>query len=139
MLWVKAFHIIFVICWFAGIFYLPRLFVYHAMADDEATRAHLQIMARKLYRFITPFAFLSIALGLWLVSFSLNYYLSSHWFHAKIFLVLLLVVYHLICGRFVQQLEDRSSQRSHVYYRWFNEIPVLVLFTVVILVVVKPF
>lgn len=139
MLWVKAFHIIFVICWFAGIFYLPRLFVYHAMANDEATRAHIQIMARKLYRFITPFAFLSIALGLWLVSFSLNYYLSSHWFHAKIFLVLLLVVYHLICGRFVQQLEDRSSQRSHVYYRWFNEIPVLVLFTVVILVVVKPF
>jgi len=139
MLWVKAFHIIFVVCWFAGIFYLPRLFVYHAMATDEATRAHLRIMERKLYRFTTPFAVLAIGFGLWLASYNLDYYLSSGWFHAKVFLVLCLVGYHWVCGRFVKQLQDDSVERSHVFYRWFNEAPVLVLFAAVILAVVKPF
>lgn len=139
MLWIKAFHIIFVICWFAGIFYLPRLFVYHAMATDEATRAHLRTMERKLYRFVTPFAVLSIIFGAWLASYNLDYYLSAGWFHAKVFLVLLLIGYHFICGRIVKQLQDESVQRSHVFYRWFNEAPVLALFGVVILVVVKPF
>ena len=114
MLWVKAFHIIFVICWFAGIFYLPRLFVYHAMARDQATRDHLKIMERKLYVFMTPFALLSIVL------------------------VLLVVIYHLACGQFVKQLA-KDNMRSHVFYRWFNEVPILAMFPIVILVVVKPF
>lgn len=139
MLWIKAFHIIFIVCWFAGIFYLPRLFVYHAMADNEATCAHLRIMELKLYRFTTPFAALSIGFGLWLTSYNLDYYLAAGWFHAKVLLVLLLVGYHLICGRIVKQLQTEPVQRSHVFYRWFNEAPVLALFGAVILVVVKPF
>ena len=139
MLWIKAFHIIFIVCWFAGIFYLPRLFVYHAMASDEATRGHLRIMELKLYRFTTPFAVLSIGFGIWLARYNLDYYLAAGWFHAKVFLVLLLVGYHLICGHIVKQLQTESVQRSHVFYRWFNEAPVLALFGVVILVVVKPF
>ena len=139
MLWIKAFHIIFIVCWFAGIFYLPRLFVYHAMARDEATRAHLRIMEKKLYRFTTPFAVLSIGFGLWLASYNLDYYLAAGWFHAKVFLVLLLIGYHLVCGHFVKQLQTQAKPRSHVFYRWFNEAPVLALFGVVILAVVKPF
>jgi putative membrane protein len=138
-LWLKTFHLIFMVCWFAGIFYLPRLFVYHAMADDEATRAHLRIMERKLYRFTTPFAVLTVAFGLALVSLNSSYYFSAGWFHAKVFLVLLLIGYHLQCGRYMRQLQNESVQRSHVFYRWFNEAPVLVLFAAVILAVVKPF
>ena len=139
MLWIKAFHIIFIVCWFAGIFYLPRLFVYHAMASDEATRAHLRIMEAKLYRFTTPFAVLSIGFGLWLTSYNLDYYLTAGWFYLKVILVTLLIGYHLICGRIVKQLQAGPVQRSHIFYRWFNEAPVLALFGVVILVVVKPF
>lgn len=139
MLWVKAFHLIFMVCWFAGIFYLPRLFVYHAMAEDQATRDHLALMERKLYRFTTPFAVLTIGFGLWLASYNWSYYLKAHWFYAKLALVLLLVGYHWQCGRYVKQLQNSSSQHSHVFYRWFNELPVLVLFAVIIFVVVKPF
>lgn len=138
MLWVKAFHIIFVICWFAGIFYLPRLFVYHAMATEQATREHLKIMERKLYRFMSPFAVLSIALGIWLSIDNWAWYQQQTWFYAKLVLVLLVVIYHLLCGRYVKQLA-RDQLRSHVFYRWFNEVPVLALFPIVILVVVKPF
>ena len=139
MLWVKAFHLIFMVCWFAGIFYLPRLFVYHAMAKDQATRDHLAIMERKLYRFTTPFAVLTIGFGLWLANYNWSYYLQSHWFYGKLALVLLLVGYHWQCGRYVKQLQHNNSTHSHVFYRWFNELPVLVLFAVIILVVVKPF
>ncbi|WP_019529811.1 CopD family protein [Dasania marina] len=139
MLWLKALHIIFMVCWFAGIFYLPRLFVYHAMAEDQATREQLAIMERKLYRFISPFAVLTILFGLWLASYNIDYYLQAKWFYAKLALVLLLVGYHLQCGRYIKQLAQHSEQRSHVFYRWFNELPVIILFTVIILVVVKPF
>lgn len=138
MLWVKAFHIIFVICWFAGIFYLPRLFVYHAMAEDQATRDQLKIMQRKLYRFMSPFAILSVVLGMWMAYNNWAYLSQAGWFHAKMTLVLLVIIYHFICGRYVKQLAN-DEVRSHAFYRWFNEVPVLAMFPIVILVVVKPF
>ncbi|TBW49664.1 protoporphyrinogen oxidase HemJ [Marinobacter halodurans] len=140
MLWVKAFHIIAVVCWFAAIFYLPRLFVYHASCEDEAGRERFKIMERKLYRGIgTPSMVATIVLGLWLVSYSPSTYLSQAWLHAKLALVALLVVYHFYCGHLVRVFRDDANQRSHVFYRWFNELPVLILVAVVILVTVKPF
>lgn len=139
MLWIKAFHIIFVVCWFAGIFYLPRLFVYHAMAQDNATRQHLKIMERKLYRFMTPFAVLSVLFGVWLATYNWHFYWQAKWFILKLVLVLVLIAYHLGCGHFVKQLAADKCDHSHVFFRWFNELPVIVLFAVVILVVVKPF
>jgi len=139
MLWIEAFHIIAIVCWFAGIFYLPRLFVYHAMAEQQATREHLKVMEHKLYRFMSLFAVLSIIFGAWLVSYNWDYYWQSTWFMIKLILVASLVIYHLTCGHYVKQLQQESSQHSHVFFRWFNELPVFVLFAVVILVVVKPF
>ena len=139
MLWVKAFHIIFMVCWFAGIFYLPRLFVNHAMVEDPATRAQLALMERKLYRFITPFMWLTLGLGLWLASVNWSYYWQAPWFLLKVLLVTVLVAYHFKCGQIVKKFQDDANVRSHVFYRWFNEFPVLILFSVVILVVVRPF
>ncbi len=138
-LWIKAFHIIFMVCWFAGIFYLPRLFVNHAMSEDEATRQHLTLMEGKLYRFITPFAFLTVGLGLWLMSLNWPYYQTAAWLHLKIALVVLLCIYHYLCGRIVKQFKEDQNRRSHLYFRFFNEVPVLILFAVVILAIVKPF
>ena len=138
-LWIKSFHIIFMVSWFAGIFYLPRLFVYHAMAEEQATREHLKVMERKLYRFMSLFAVLSIIFGACLVSYNWDYYWQSTWFMIKLMLVASLVIYHLVCGHYVKQLQQENSQHSHVFFRWFNELPVFVLFAVVILVVVKPF
>lgn len=139
MLWIKAFHIIFMVCWFAGVFYLPRLFVYHAMSTEPAVHTQLAIMERKLYRFVSIFAVLTIILGFVLLMGNSAYYLKAPWFHAKLTLVLLLVIYHLVCGAMVKQLASGGNKRSHVFYRWFNEIPVLFLFSIIILVVVKPF
>ena len=139
MLWVKAFHIIFMVCWFAGLFYLPRLFVNHAMADDSATRTQLALMEQKLYRFVTPFMVLTVGLGIWLTSYNWEYFFSSTWYLIKIGLVALLIAYHFACGRHVKRLSQEQSSHSHVYFRWFNEFPVLILFGVVILVIVRPF
>ncbi|MBQ0728155.1 MAG: protoporphyrinogen oxidase HemJ [Thalassolituus oleivorans] len=141
MLWVKAFHIIAVITWFAAIFYLPRLFVYHAAAEDTVSRERFKIMERKLYRGImTPSMIVVLALGAWLISYSPRYYfIESHWMHAKLALVALLIVYHFYCGHLLTIFRDDENQRSHVFYRWFNEIPVFMLIAIVILVVVKPF
>ncbi len=136
MLWVKAFHIIFVTSWFAGLFYLPRLFVNHAMTTDTATLARLELMEHKLYRFMLPLAVLALGFGLWLW---LGYGISGAWLHAKLVLVAGLVVYHLYCGKLMRDFKTGKNRRSHVWYRWFNEIPVIVLLLVVILVVVKPF
>jgi putative membrane protein len=138
-LWLKAFHIIFVVCWFAGLFYLPRLFVYHAMTEDRATIEQFKIMERKLYRFVTPFAVLAIALGLWMILLAPEAYLRSGWMHAKLALIVALVAYHVWCGRLLRQLRDDVSTHSHRFFRVFNELPVLILFPVVILVVVRPF
>ncbi len=139
--WLKAFHIIFMVCWFAGVFYLPRLFVNHAMDADDTVHKRLCMMERKLYRFITPLAFLTVILGLWLLfAYNETYgYLRSGWMHAKLALVTLLVIYHWICGRIVRDFATSRNVRSHVFYRWFNELPVLILFGTVILVVVRPF
>ncbi len=138
MLWVKSFHIIFMVCWFAGIFYLPRLFVNHASVTDPQTRDRLVLMERKLFRFITPFMVLTIGFGLWLASYNWTYYWNSSWFLIKVLLVVLLVFYHGYCGICIKRLQMGLDQRSHIFYRVFNELPVLVLFAVVILVVVKP-
>ena len=139
MLWLKAFHIIFMVCWFAGVFYLPRLFVYHAMSDNIAVKQQLSVMEGKLYRFVSIFAILTVVLGLGLTLLNPHYYLSAPWFHGKLLLVVSLIAYHLYCGRIVKQLATGTDQRSHVFFRWFNELPVLFLFGIVILVVVKPF
>lgn len=136
MLWIKALHIIFVTSWFAGLFYLPRLFVNHAMVNDAATLARLEMMEHKLYRFMLPLAVLALGFGFWLW---LVYGIKGGWLHAKLTLVAGLVVYHAYCGKLMREFKAGNNQRSHVWYRWFNEIPVLVLFAVVILVVVKPF
>lgn len=136
MLWVKAFHIIFVTSWFAGLFYLPRLFVNHAMVDDAETKTRLVLMEHKLYRFMLPLAVLALGFGAWLW---LGYGISGGWLHAKLVLVAGLIVYHAYCGKLMRDFKAGKNQHSHVWYRWFNEIPVLVLFAVVILVVVKPF
>lgn len=136
MLWIKALHLIFVTSWFAGLFYLPRLFVNHAMVSDEATLERLTIMEHKLYRFMMPLAVLAIVFGLWLW---LGYGITGAWLHVKLVLVAGLVAYHLYCGKLMRAFKAGSNTRSHVWYRWFNEIPVLILFAVVILVIVKPF
>lgn len=139
MLWLKALHIIFVICWFAGIFYLPRILVYYAASEHPETRTQLAVMARKLYRFITPLAVLAIVFGLALMWTNLEYYLAAPWMWAKLVAVLLLVIYHMVCGRYVRAVNDSSDEHSHVYFRLFNEIPVLMLLAIVFLVVLKPF
>lgn len=136
MLWIKAFHIIFMVTWFAGLFYLPRLFVNHAMVEDQATAERLKLMEHKLYRFMTPLAVLALFFGFWLW---LGFGFSGGWLHVKLALVALLVAYHLYCGKIVADFRHDRNRRSHVFYRWMNELPVLILFAVVILVVVKPF
>lgn len=140
MLWIKAFHLIAVICWFAALFYLPRLFVYHAMSEDRASRERFKIMERKLYRGIgTPSMIATLVLGVWLSGYHWSYYQASGWFWLKMALVASLVVYHQSCGFYLKQFRDDRCQRSHVYFRWFNEFPVLPLVAIVILAVVKPF
>jgi len=136
MPWIKSLHIIFVVTWFAGLFYLPRLFVYHAMATDAPGIERFKVMERKLYYGImSPSAILAVAFGLWLW---LGFGFSGSWLHLKLALVVTLVVYHFYCGKFLADFKNDRNRRSHVYYRWFNEIPVVILFAVVILVVVKP-
>lgn len=138
MLWIKAFHIIFMVTWFAGLFYLPRLFVYHAMANDLATQAQFKIMERKLYiGIMTPGGVLTILFGLWLW---LGYGIGAGkvWLAAKFILVAVLIVYHLWCGHLVKRFRDDANSHGHVFYRWFNEFPVLILVGAVLLVVFKP-
>jgi protoporphyrinogen IX oxidase len=141
VLWIKALHIIAVVCWFAGIFYLPRLFVNHAMVDDAPTQERLALMERKLYRFMTPFMVFTVGFGTWLI-FAGGFaegFRFHHWLHVKIVLVTLLVGYHFWLGVVVRRFAEGRNTRSHRYYRLMNELPVLVLFAAVILVVVKPF
>lgn len=139
MRWLLALHIIFVVCWFAGIFYLPRIFVYYAASENAETRQQLAIMARKLYRFVTPFMYLTLFFGGTLLSLNFNYYLSSVWMWLKLACVTFLVVYHVQCGRYVRAINTSSDKHSHVFYRFFNEVPVIFLFAIVFLVILKPF
>lgn len=137
MLWLKAFHVAFMVTWFAGLFYLPRLFVYHAMADDAIGIERFKVMERKLYYGImTPGAILTVAtgLGLWL-----GFGIRGGWLHVKLALVSVLIAYHVYCGVLLAALRDGRNRHGHVFYRWVNEFPVLILLAVVVLVVVKPF
>ena len=140
MLWVKAFHIVAVVCWFAALFYLPRLFVYHSQSEDSTSLERFKIMERKLYRGIaTPSMIATIVLGLWLLSYNLQGYLQGGWMHAKLSLVVILIAYHLYCGKLLKRFANDTNTHSHIFYRWFNEFPVLLLIGIIILVVVKPF
>lgn len=137
MLWVKSFHIVFMVAWFAGLFYLPRLFVYHAQATDDSAIATFKVMERKLYRGImTPCMVLTLALGLWLW---LGYGISGKWLFAKLVFVGLLISHHFWLGNLVKVFARDANARTHVFYRWINELPLLYLIAIVILVVVKPF
>ena len=140
MLWIKSLHIIFMVTWFAGLFYLPRLFVYHAMSDDLPSIDRFKVMERKLYYGImTPGAVLTIIFGMWLwLGYGISGISGSWWLHAKLFLVAVLVAYHYYCGRLLTDFKLDRNRHGHVYYRWFNEVPVIILIAVVILVVVKP-
>ncbi len=141
MLWVKSFHIVFVASWFAGLFYLPRIFVNLAMvpAGSEDERARLLLMARKLMRFTNLLAVPALALGLWLwLGYGIGRAPGSGWMHAKLAVVLLTLGYHHYCGRLLRQFERGQNHRGHVWFRWFNEIPVLLMVAAVILVVVNP-
>jgi protoporphyrinogen IX oxidase len=137
MLWIKSFHVIFVISWFAGLFYLPRIFVNLAMAKEDAERERLLLMSRKLYRFVTPIAVLAVGFGIWLW---LGYreIFTGGWLHIKLLLVMFLIAYHFYCGHLLKLFQQGRNTHSHVWYRWFNEIPVLLLTAIVILVTVKP-
>lgn len=136
--WLKAFHIIFMVTWFAGLFYLPRLFVYHAMAEDAATREHLKLMERKLYRFVTPMMWLMLGFGLWLIYINgWNWFTVQSWLQIKLVLVAILMGFHFYCGKIVNDLRDDRKIKTHVFYRWFNEVPVLFLFAIVILAAIK--
>ncbi len=139
MLWVKAFHIIFMVNWFAGLFYLPRLFVYHAEAYDEISRARFKVMERKLFWGITtPGGVLTIVFGLWLIHYLGAEVLSTLWMQIKLALVALLVMYHVWCGKLVADFKHDRNRHSHVWFRWFNEAPVLILIAVVLLVELQP-
>ena len=140
MLWIKSLHIIFMVTWFAGLFYLPRLFVYHAMSDDEISHERFVIMERKLYWGITtPGGVLTLIFGAWLLLwFGEEALRAGSWLQWKLGLVALLVAYHLWCGRLVAEFRDRRNRRGHVWFRWFNEVPVLFLVGAVLLVVLKP-
>lgn len=136
-LWVKAAHIIFVTSWFAGLFYLPRIFVNLASVDDTTTRQRLLTMARKLLRFTTGLALLALGFGMWLLSYGVG--IGAGWMNAKLALVLLVLGYHAWCAMLYGRFVRGASIHSHVWFRWFNEVPVLLLTAIVILVVVKPF
>src|SRR5207244_7269892 len=138
MLWVKSLHIVFMVTWFAGLFYLPRLFVYHALAQDAVGIERFKLMERKLYfGIMTPAATLTIAFGLWLW---LGYGIAGGWLYAKLALVALLIAFHIYLGMLIRDFAHDHNRHGHVFYRWLNEIPALpILVAIVFLVVMKPF
>ena len=137
MLWIKSLHIVFMVTWFAGLFYLPRLFVYHAQASDQISIDRFKVMERKLFfGIMTPGAILTLISGLWLWH---GYGFSGRWLTVKLILVLLVVAHHFWCFRALVHFKNDSNTRSHGFYRWMNELPVLLLLAIVVLVVVKPF
>ena len=139
MLWVKAFHVIAMVAWFAGLFYLPRLFVYHADTHDKISLTRFKIMERRLYYGITwPAALLTTGLGLWLLMAMPLYYQKATWMHVKLGLVVLLWGYHLLCGHFTQKFKQNKNTRTSFFYRMFNEVPTVFLILIIILVIVKP-
>jgi putative membrane protein len=143
MLWVKAFHILFVVSWFSGLFYLPRIFVNLAMEKESVSKERLLLMARKLYRFMMLLSVPAVLLGAWLLWLQYGgeggFRMPGGWMHAKLALVVLAIGYSHACGAILKKFERGVNTRSHTWYRWFNEVPVLLLLAIVILVVVKPF
>lgn len=138
MLWVKAFHIIAVITWLSALFYLPRLFVYHAMSEDTVSRERFKVMERKLYRGIAlPSMIAVLLLGAWTASFNWSYYAGATWFWLKMALVAILLVYHHMCGFYLRRFAEDRNQHRPVFFRWFNEFPVFLLVPIVLLVVLK--
>lgn len=136
MLLIKSLHIVFIISWFAGLFYLPRIFVNHAMVSDAATSERLKLMERKLYKFMTPLGAFAVIFGLWLW---FGYGFAGGWLYTKLALTVALVLFHFACGRVVRSFADDRNTRDHVYYRWFNEVPTLIMFASVFLAVLKPY
>lgn len=140
MPWIKAFHLMVVVAWFAGLFYLPRLFVYHASSHDVISLERFKIMERRLYYGITwPAALLATVLGIWLLADNPGYYLHAAWMHAKLSLIVLLWGYHLACGHYLRNFAVDSNKHTSRFFRFFNEVPTFLLAGIVILVVVKPF
>ena len=136
-LWIKAFHIIAVVCWFAALLYLPRLFVYHSQTEDIEGKERFKIMEKKLYRGImTPSMAITIVLGMYLITM-IGF--SGGWLHVKLALVAILVCYHIYCGKLMRAFANDENKHGHVFYRWFNEVPAVILIVIVILAVVKPF
>lgn len=137
MLWLKALHLIFMVTWFAGLFYLPRLFVYHAMSEDQTSIDRFKIMERKLFfGIMTPGMVLTLVFGISLLF--VGDYMEQLWLHIKLALIGVLVVYHLHCGKLLMDFKHDRNTRSHVFYRWYNEFPVLILFAIIILAVIRP-
>ena len=139
MLWVKAFHLIFMVTWFSGLFYLPRLYVYHAQCTDEIGNARFKIMERKLFFGITtPGAVLTVLFGTWLLSYNWSIYIHLPWMHAKLTLIVLLLIYHLYLGKLLFAFRKDRNTHSHVFYRWLNEIPVIFLVGIILLAILRP-
>lgn len=140
MLWIKAFHLIFMVTWFAGLFYLPRLFVYHAMTEDELSIKRFETMERKLfYGIMTPGGLLTLVFGLWLLQiYDWETLATLRWLHAKLALIALLAAYHVWCGVLLARFRRRANRHSHTWYRWFNEAPVVALIAIICLAVLKP-
>ena len=137
MLWIKALHLSFMVTWFAGLFYLPRLFVYHAMSEDQASIDRFKIMERKLFfGIMTPGLILTLVFGIWMLL--LGHYLDQLWIQIKLGLIAVLIIYHIHCGKLLLDFKYDRNTHSHVYYRWYNEIPVLFLFAIIFLAVLRP-
>lgn len=138
MLWLKAFHLIFMVTWFAGLFYLPRLFVYHALAEDETGIERFKIMERKLFwGIMTPGGLLTLLFGIGMLSVY-PVYLSQLWMQTKLALIAILIAYHVWCGKLLLDFKHGRNRHSHVWYRWFNEFPVVILIAVILLAVLRP-
>jgi putative membrane protein len=136
-MWLKAFHLIFMVTWFAGLFYLPRLFVYHAMTEDQAGNERFKIMERKLFWFTIPWMLLTLGFGIWMLfDYAWLAFGKMMWLHTKLTLIALLVAYQIYCWKLMKDFANDNNQRSHVWYRWFNEVPVPILVAVVLLAVV---
>ncbi len=139
MLWLKALHLIFMVAWFAGLFYLPRLFINHAMTENHETSELFKIMERKLYRFTTPWMILTLVFGIWmLVDYAWAAYSSMLWLQVKLVLIGALVVFHFYCGKFVKDFANDNNKHSHKWYRFFNEIPAVIMFIIIPIAVLKP-
>lgn len=140
MIWIKGLHIVFMVTWFAGLFYLPRLFVYHADCTDQTGHERFLVMERKLFAIMTIGALLTAAFGIWLlVDYAWNAYASSGWLHLKLLLVALLIAFHIYCGVIIKRFRENLNRSSHVFFRWINEIPAILLVAIVLLAVAKPF